>query len=406
MGMVVNTGGPMDRNTIKSHLRNQKIEMPSWGFAATGTRFGKFPQPWSATNLAEKLDDAAQAQKFTGILPTVALHIPWDMTDDWAGLKVKAAERNLTIGAINPNLFQDPAYQFGSYCNPDAKIRAKAVAQTKTCIEVMKATGSDCLSMWFADGTNYPGQDDFRARRRRLVESFQQVYADLPANSRMIIEYKFFEPASYHTDLADWGSAALLCKTLGPKAQVLVDTGHHPLGTNIEWIVACLLDEGILGGFHFNSRKYADDDLTVGSINPFELFLIYNELVAAEMDNDAKVRDCAKRVAYMFDQCHQYKNTIEATITSATNCQEALAKALHVDHAALAKARIACDVTGAEEILKDAYQTDVRPLLREVRQDMGLDPEPLAAFRRSGYAERAIAQRTAKHAAAGAGGGF
>ena len=396
----------MDRTALKNRLRTQKIEMPSWGFMATGTRFGKFPQPWAATNLNEKLDDAAQAQKFTGILPTIALHIPWDKTDDWVGLKRKAAERNLTIGAINPNLFQDPSYQFGSFCHPDVAVRNKAIAHVRECIGIMKDTGSDCLSMWFADGSNYPGQDDFRARRRHMLASFEAVYQDLPAASRILIEYKFFEPASYHTDLADWGSAALLCKKLGPKAQVLVDTGHHPLGTNIEWIVACLLDEGVLGGFHFNGRKYADDDLTVGSINPYELFLIYNELAAAEEDGDARVADCAKRVAYMFDQCHQYKNTIEATIQSAVTCQEAYARALHVDRAALAKARANCDVTGAEEILKDAYQTDVRPLLRDLRIEQGLDPEPLVAFRRSGYAERAIAQRTAKHAAAGAGGGF
>lgn len=396
----------MDRAAIKTRLRAQRIETPSWGYAATGTRFGKFPQPWSATTLEEKLDDAAQAQRYTGIVPTVALHIPWDKADDWSKVKKLAAERGLKIGAINPNLFQEPCYQFGSFCHPDKAVRQKAIAHVKECIAIAEATGSDALSMWFADGTNYPGQDDFRARRRRMLESFKEAYAALPKGVRFLIEYKFFEPASYHTDLADWGSAAMLCKNLGDQATVLVDTGHHPLGTNIEWIVASLLDENLLGGFHFNGRKYADDDLTVGSINPYELFLIYNELAAAEECDDARTRDCAKRVAYMFDQCHQYKNTIEATIQSTVICQEAYAKALHVDRAALAKARAACDVTGAEEILRDAYNVDVRPVLAEVRQDMGLDPEPLKAFRRSGYAEQAIAKRSAKHAAKGAGGGF
>jgi L-rhamnose isomerase/sugar isomerase len=240
-----------------------------------------------------------------------------------------------------------------------------------------------------------------------MLAAFQEVYAYLPDNQRLLMEYKFFEPAWYHTDLADWGAASLFCKKLGPKATVLVDTGHHPQGTNIEWIVASLLDEGLLGGFHFNSRKYADDDLTVGSVNPHELFLIYNELVDAEDEGQATVAGrCANRVAYMFDQCHAYKNTIEATIQSAMNVQEAYAKALLVDRAALKAARLACDVSGAEEILKDAYQTDVRPILRELRESMGLDPEPLKAFRRSGYTEKIVAARAKTHAARAAGSAF
>jgi len=394
----------LDRTAIKAHLRTQTVEQPSWGFMATGTRFGKFPQPWAATNLDEKLADAAQAHRFTGILPKIALHIPWDTCSDWSALKGKARDLGLGIGAINPNVFQDADYQYGSVCHPDAKVRRKAVQVHLDCIAIAKATGSDALSLWFADGTNYPGQDDFRGRRQRMLASFQEIYAGLPAGMRLLIEYKCYEPAWYHTDLADWGAAALLAKKLGPQATVLVDTGHHFQGTNIEWIVASLLDEGILGGFHFNARKNGDDDLTVGSINPYELFLIYNELVGAAAEgNGTAAGACANRVAYMFDQCHAYKNTIEATIQSAMAVQEAYAKALMIDRAALAAARLACDVTGAEEVLKEAYHTDVRPLLRELRQDQGLDPEPLNAFRRSDYTAKAIAARSGKQMAGGSG---
>lgn len=401
----------LPKATLIERLKAQRIEVPSWGFAATGTRFGKFPQPWAATNLEEKLADAGQAQKYMGILPAVALHIPWDLPTqgmkDWAGVRAYAEAQGLAIGAINPNVFQDPVYQFGSFCHPDDQVRAKAISHHLQCIEIAKATGSKALSLWYADGTNYPGQDSFRERRQRMFASFERVYAALPDDMRLLMEYKFYEPAWYHTDLADWGAAALMCRRLGPKATVLVDTGHHALGTNIEWIVASLLDEGILGGFHFNSRKYGDDDLTVGSINPHELFLIYNELVEAEEEGAATVAGrCAAGVAYMFDQCHAYKNTIEATIQSAMAVQEAYAKALLVDRQALRKARAACDVSGAEEVLKEAFNTDVRPLVREVRGAMGLDPEPLQAFRASGYTQRIIAARSTKHAAMAAGGGF
>lgn len=400
----------MDTTALLERLGRQQIETPSWGFSASGTRFGTFPQPWSATTLEEKLADAGEAQRYTGILPRVALHIPWDKPTgalkDWQAVAACARQHGLGIGAINPNVFQDPDYQYGSFCHPDPRVRRKALDHHLECLEIAKATGSDGLSLWFADGTNYPGQDDFRARRQRMLACFQELYRALPPQLRLYIEYKFYEPAWYHTDLGDWGAAALLCRKLGPQATVLVDTGHHPLGTNIEWIVASLLDEGLLGGFHFNSRKYGDDDLTVGSINPYELFLIYNELAAAEDEGQATAAGrCAGRVAYMFDQCHAYKNTIEATIQSAMAVQEAYAKALLVDRAALQRARQACDVTGAEEVLKDAFHSDVRPLLRELRVSQGRDPEPLQAFRASGYTERAVAQRSRRPAArAGAAG--
>ncbi len=402
----------MDRPSLIARLRAQTVETPSWGFAATGTRFGKFPQPWAAVTLEEKLADAGTAHRHTGILPKTALHIPWDMPakeGDWDSVKALAAQHGIAIGAINPNVFQDPDYQFGSFCHPDARVRQKALDHHLECIAIATATGSSTLSLWYADGTNYPGQDDFRARRQRMHACFKQLYEALPRGMRLLIEYKFYEPAWYHTDLADWGAAALLAKSLGPQATVLVDTGHHPQGTNIEWIVASLLDEGILGGFHFNSRKYGDDDLTVGSINPHELFLIYNELASAEDEGQTTVAGrCATQVAYMFDQCHAYKNTVEATIQSAMAVQEAYAKALLVDRPALAKARATCDVSGAEEILKDAYASDVRPILKDLRESLGIDPEPLQAFRRSGYAQRVIAERSKRHAArlAAAGGGF
>jgi L-rhamnose isomerase/sugar isomerase len=390
----------MDKATFFKKLSQQVIETPSWGFQDSGTRFGVFPQPWAAKTLDEKLQDAGQVHALTGICPTVALHIPWDTCADWSTAKAMAAKYGVKIGAINPNVFQDKDYQFGSICHRDPAIRKKAIARHLECVDVAVATGSDCLSLWFADGTNYPGQDDFRDRKRRMEDSLKQVYAAMPAGMRMVIEYKFFEPAFYHTDLADWGCSILACMKLGPQAQVLVDTGHHAQGTNIEHIVAILLDEGRLGGFHFNSRKYADDDLTVGSINPYELFLIYNELVGAAEAADPKVRECAAKVAYMFDQCHTHKPTVEAIIQSTLCVQEAYAKAVLVDRAALAKARANGDIIQCEEVLKEAFNSDVRPMLREWRMDKGMDPEPIAAFRRSGYTDRVTAERQKRRAAA------
>jgi L-rhamnose isomerase/sugar isomerase len=325
----------------------------------------------------------------------VALHIPWDKTDDWSGLKKTAADLGLELGAINPNLFQEDDYMLGSLCHPVAKIRKRAVDHMLECVEIAKETGSDSLSLWLADGTNYPGQDSFRARKQRLYESLAEVCVPLAdAGQRLLIEYKFFEPAFYHTDLPDWGTAYMYAVKLGDCAQVLVDLGHHPNGTNIEQIVAMLLDEGKLGGFHFNNKKFADDDLVVGSINPYELFLIYYELVDAALA--AETAETTARVAYMIDQSHNVKNKIEATIQSVVNIQEAYAKALLVDREALNAARAEGQIVDAEEILKDAYNTDVRPLLEEVRQELGRDPNPLKAFRASGYLKKTAADR-AKH---------
>ena len=396
----------MDTPTLFRRLDHFTVETPSWGLADSGTRFGTFRQPWAAKRIDEKFSDAGQVQKYTGICPRVALHIPWDGTDDWTATKMLAAEHGVSIGAINPNVFQDPDYQFGSICHSEARVRAKAIAHHLECIDIAKATGSDTISLWYADGSNYPGQTSFRERKHRMQESLAEVYRALPTGMRMLIEYKFFEPAFYHTDLQDWGSSLLLCSKLGPQAQVLVDTGHHAQGANIEHIVAILLDEGRLGGFHFNNRKYADDDLTVGAINPYELFLILCELVAAEEDPDASVRATARACAYMFDQCPNHKPTIESIIQSAVCVQEMYAKALLVDRAALGTARAAHDLIQCEEVLKDAFNSDVRPLLAEWRRNKGLAANPLQAFRASGYTQRVTPERVARRGArAGTGSG-
>lgn len=378
---------------VKAALRNQHIETPSWGYGNAGTRFKVFPWPGTARNVYEKIADAALVHRLTGIAPSVALHIPWDEVNDWAGLRQYTEELGIRIGTINPNLFQQDIYRLGSFCHPDAGTRRRAVDHVLECIEVLKVTGSEDLGLWFADGTNYAGQDSFRRRKHRMEQSLAEVYAAVPEGRRMLIEYKFFEPAFYHTDISDWGAAATLTSKLGPQAQVLVDTGHHAQGTNIEHIVAVLLDEGLLGGFHFNSRKYADDDLMVGTINPFELFCIFNELVASEQADDAAVARCAREVSYMLDQSHNVEGKIAPMIVSLMNCQTAYAKALLVDRTALVERQEIGDVLGAHRVLVEAYETDVRPLLAWTRVEMGLEPDPVVAFEASGYAEKVARER-------------
>ncbi len=385
----------MNIKEVKKLLKEQKVETPTWGYADSGTRFGVFTQDSAAHTLEEKLEDAAQVHKYTGICPTVAIHAAWDLVDDWDAIKEYTANLGLKIGALNPDLFQEQDYKLGSICNPDKKIREKTVNHILRCIEIMKITGSENLSLWFADGTNYPGQDSFRDRKKRMEDALSRVYDALPSNMRMLIEYKFFEPYFYHTDIGDWGTSYMLCMKLGDSALVLVDLGHHPLGTNIEQIVACLLDEGKLGGFHFNNKKYADDDLVVGSINPYELFLIYNELVSASIDE--RIASKAKKIAYMIDQNHNLKNKIEATIQSVINIQTAYAKALLIDREYLSKAQNEGRILDAEECLKDAYNSDVRGLLKEVRGEMGIDPDPIDAFRKSGYTEKKADERLKRH---------
>jgi L-rhamnose isomerase/sugar isomerase len=396
----------VDVEQVKTALKNQHIETPSWGYGDSGTRFKVFPWAGAARSIREKLADAAFIHRLTGIAPSVAVHIPWDKPaegDSWDALAQYAQELGVTIGAVNPNVFQDEAYKFGSMCHPDAEVRQKALEQMLECVEIMKTTGSRDLSLWFADGTNYAGQDSLRQRKRRMEAILSELYAALPENGRMLIEYKFFEPGFYHTDLADWGTSVTMARKLGPKAAVLVDTGHHAQGTNIEHIVAFLLDEGMLGGFHFNNRKYADDDLIVGTVNPFELFLIYNELVDAENDADEMVSTCAKNVAYMIDQSHNIEPKLEAMLQSVLNCQVAYAKALLVDRVALAERQAAEDVLGAHRVLTDAYETDVRPLLAQIRVEMGLDPDPIAAYNASDYPAK-VAE--ARGSAESGGGGY
>lgn len=375
---------------IKSKLKKQHIETPSWGYADSGTRFGVFKQAAAAKTLGHKLEDAATVHRYTGIAPSVALHIPWDLVDDWSALRQQAESLGIRIGAINPNVFQDQEYKLGSITNEDAAIRRKAVDHMLECVEIMRQTGSQILSLWFADGTNYPGQGHFRRRKQWMTECLQEVYQAMDSPMRILLEYKLFEPGFYHTDLADWGMAYVVCGHLGDRAQVLVDLGHHAHAVNIEHIVAFLLSESKLGGFHFNNRKSADDDLTVGSINPYELFLIFNELVDAELD-PAVTMD----VAFMIDQSHNLKPKVEAMVQSVINCQKAYAKALLVNRNALRNAQAAGDIIGAEVELVKAYEADVEPLLRLVREEMGLEPDPLQAYRQSGY-ERQKAEERAK----------
>jgi L-rhamnose isomerase/sugar isomerase len=381
-GLLSESG--VDVASVEERLRTQRVETPSWGYGNSGTRFKVFPQPGVPRDPFEKLDDAAEVHRLTGVCPSVAIHIPWDRVEDYGELKGYAGSLGMRVGAVNPNLFQEEEYSLGSVCHPDAGVRRKATDHLLECVDVAKEVDSDVLSLWFADGTNYAGQDSFVERRHRMQECLSETYGAITENMRMLIEYKPFEPAFYHTDLADWGTALTMCQRLGERAEVLVDLGHHLQGTNIEHIVALLLDEGRLGGFHFNNRKYADDDLIVASINPFELFLIYVELVEAEEST---------RIDYMIDQSHNIEPKIEAMILSVTNLQVAYAKALLVDRAALAEARHEGDVLGAHRVLLDAYATDVRPLCAKVREDLGASADPLDAFRQSGYLQRVVEER-------------
>ncbi|ANB04835.1 rhamnose isomerase [Streptomyces ambofaciens] len=376
-----------DITAVRTALADQRVETPSWGYGNSGTRFKVFAQPGVPRTPREKLEDAAKVHEFTGVTPRVALHIPWDKVDDYAALAAHAKDLGLELGAVNANVFQDDSYKLGSVCHPDAAVRRKALAHLMECVDIMDATGSRDLKLWFADGTNYPGQDDITARQDRLAEALHAVYERLGEDQRMLLEYKFFEPAFYTTDVPDWGTAYAHCLKLGAKAQVVVDTGHHAPGTNIEFIVAVLLREGKLGGFDFNSRFYADDDLMVGAADPFQLFRILHEVIK----NGGLAP--AAGVAFMLDQCHNIEAKIPAIIRSVMNVQEATAKALLIDDEALAAAQAEGDVLASNAVLMDAYNTDVRPLLAQVREEKGLDPDPIAAYRASGWQERIVAER-------------
>jgi L-rhamnose isomerase/sugar isomerase len=384
----VSTPTPLSAEALLAAL---EIETPSWGYGDSGTRFATFPQPGRPRDVAERLEDAATVHRLTGTAPAVALHFPWDQTDDLSALRGEAESLGLRIGAVNPNLFQDPDYKLGSITNPDPGVRGKAVEHMLECIEIASQLGSTAQSLWLADGTNYPGQDDLAARRRRMLEALAEVYAAMPPEQELLVEYKLFEPAFYATDLADWGSALLVCQRLGERARVLVDLGHHAQGVNIEQIVAILEEEGRLGGFHFNNRKYADDDLIVGSVNPFELFLIFVELAAP---GRAMPR-------LTIDQSHNIEAKLEAMVLSILNLQEAYAKALLVDRQALADAQAEGDVLAAHAVLLDAYKADVRPLCARVRAQLGAAEDPVAALRESGYVAETIDKRGTRGAVAG-----
>jgi L-rhamnose isomerase/sugar isomerase len=373
--------------TVRAALRAQRIELPSWAFGNSGTRFKVFAQRGVPRTPYEKIEDAAQVHRYTGVAPTAALHIPWDKVDDYTHLAAFAKEHGVGLGTINANVFQDDDYMLGSVTNPDPAIRRKATDHLLECVDIATAVGVRDVKLWFSDGTNYPGQDSIRARQDRLADALQETYDALGDGQRLLLEYKLFEPAFYTTDVPDWGTAYAHCLRLGPKAEVVIDTGHHAPGTNIEFIVAFLLREAKLGAFDFNSRFYADDDLMVGSADPFQLFRIMHEIVLA----DALKPEAG--IAFMLDQCHNIEPKIPAQIRSVMNVQEATAKALLVDHDALAAAQDSGDVLGANAVFMDAYNTDVRPLLARVRQEMGLAADPIAAYKGSGYADKIVAER-------------
>ena len=368
-------------------LREQTIELPSWAFGNSGTRFKVFATPGVPRDPYEKLADAAQVNRYTGVTPRVSLHIPWDRVDDFAALGRCATDLGLTIGVINSNVFQDDDYRLGSLTNADPRIRAKAVRHHLDCIEVMHATGSTALKIWLPDGLNYPGQGDLRQRQEWLAEGLRTIYDALDPADTLLLEYKLFEPAFYATDVPDWGTSLVHCLALGERAKVVLDTGHHAPGTNIEFIVMQLLRQGRLGAFDFNSRFYADDDLMVGAADPFQLFRIMHEIVLAG------VLGPASGVNFMLDQCHNIEPKIPGQIRSVMNVQEATAKALLVDQDALSAAQQSGDVLGAYGILKAAFDTDVRDLLADLRVAMGLAPDPLAAFSASGYLDAIAAER-------------
>ena len=394
---------------VLAALDRFKIELPSWGFADTGTRFGKFPQDAAAATLDDKLHDAGLVHKLTGACPTVAVHVLWDFDDpaDPASAEktVQVAEgHGVRIGSINPNLFQEPIYKLGSFCSPDADARAAAMKHTLDSVALGTAVGSKHLAMWLADGTNYPGQDNLRRRFSDLKAAYRELHdhmKDKWPGSTLLVEYKPFEPAFYHTDVADWGTSLLLCQHAGENAKVLVDTGHHLPGCNIEQIVALLLAEGRLGGFHFNDRKYADDDLTLGSIDPYAVFRIFHEIAQFEFDTQAEPG--AADIAYMVDQSHNLKPKLEAMVQTVCEAQKLFAKAQLVDRKALADAQGKGDITAAEGLLKAAFDTDVRPLLERWRKAHDLPTDPLAELRHSGVIDRLGRERAEAKAERGAG---
>ncbi|MBX3100635.1 MAG: L-rhamnose isomerase [Salinibacterium sp.] len=374
-------------NGIAAQLAEQAIELPSWAFGNSGTRFKVFGTPGTPRTPEEKIADAAQVNKYTALSPTVAIHFPWDKVDDWSALGAFANDHGVALGTVNSNTFQDDDYKFGSLTHTDSRIRQKAIDHHFECIDVMDATSSRDLKIWLADGTNYPGQGDIRGRQDRLADSLEKIYARIGESQRLVLEYKFFEPAFYHTDIPDWGTSYAQVSALGDRALVCLDTGHHAPGTNIEFIVAQLLRLGKLGSFDFNSRFYADDDLIVGAADPFQLFRILYEVIRGGGYG------ADSGVAFMLDQCHNVEDKIPGQIRSVLNVQEMTARALLVDSVALKKAQDAGDVLGANGILMDAFYTDVRADLATWRESRGLDGDPMRAYSTSGYQQQIAADR-------------
>ena len=386
-------------DAVMNALNGLHIELPSWGFANTGTRFGKFLQAAAASTVEEKFSDAGEVHRWTGACPTIALHVLWDLPNgvaDTAHVEELGRKYGVRAGAINPNVFQDQVYKYGSFGNPDPKIRLEALEHVLASVEIGKRLGCRDLSLWFADGSNYPGTQNIRRRKKWFEEGLRAVHAALGEGQRMLVEYKPFEPAFYHTDIADWGMALLFARDAGPQAKVLVDTGHHYQAQNIEQIVAWLLDVHMLGGFHFNDRRYADDDLTLGSIDPYQVFRIFHEILDYEWESGTRAD-----IAYMVDQSHNLKGKIEAMIQTVTTAQELYAKAALVDHEKLSAWREQCRLVDGENCLKDAFSSDVRPLMREWAASKGLPADPLDAFRQSGYLERITADRSARNLGGG-----
>jgi L-rhamnose isomerase / sugar isomerase len=382
-------------DSVFSALEKFRIELPSWGFANTGTRFGKFIQPAAATTTEEKFSDAGQVHKLTGVCPTIALHVLWDCPrglDSCGDLQGFADSYGVAPGSINPNLFQDQEYKYGSFANPTPAIRERALRHTRDSIEIARRLDSRDISLWFADGSNYPGTANIRERKRWFEQGLKESHNSLSSEQRLLIEYKPFEPAFYHTDIADWGMALILARAAGPRARVLVDTGHHYAGQNIEQIVAWLLAENMLGGFHFNDRRYADDDLTLGSIDPYQVFRIFHEIRLCEWETGQP-----PDIAYMVDQSHNLKGKIEAMIQTVTMAQQLFAKAALVDTAKLVVAQRRSNLVEAESLLQDAFATDVRPAIQQWRRSKGLPEDPMQAFHQSGYLERITKERAEKN---------
>lgn len=376
----------VDVDTILKKLEFFKIGTCSWAYSEGGTRFQVFPDEYAARDLVERLDDAAQVNKYTGFTPEVAIHIPWDKVESFNQIVDYCEELGLKITAVNPNLFQEEEYKLGSITNSKPEIRKKAIDHIKECVDICRVLRAPLLSLWFGDGTNFPGQSDFIKRKKWMIESLKEVYSIMPDFMTMLIEYKFYEPAFYHTDIPDWGQAYTFCQKLGEKAKVLVDIGHHAHGTNIEFIVANLIDEGMLGGFHFNSKKYGDDDLTTGSLNLYELFLIFWELIKGNVDD-------SRKIAFALDQSHNLKPKIEATLQSVLSAQEIYTKALTINKGRLEKAQENQDVIDAELCLKEAFFTDVDPLLKKYRENKSLPEDPLKSFIDSGYKGQILKKR-------------